>query len=398
MANDLTKIMPKILTRGLSVLRERAGMPRNVNASFSAQAATKGKTIDIPVPTSIDVISVTPSNTPPTPTDATPGEVQVKLDQWKQNKPFYLTDDELTQIDRNAHFVPMKVEEAMRALAQDVNKYLFAQYKEVYGVFGTAGTTPFATTVAGATQTRKLLNQQLCPSGERRAMVDFDCEANMLALAAFSDLEKTGDRDVKIEGEIGRKYGIDWFADDDVPLHTKGTLSDGSNPRCLVDNSGGYAIGVDTINVDSTTLTGTLVLGDILTFSGHTQTYTVVENTASAEYSAGAYTAATNAITSLKISPALKAAVADNEQCDLTGTHRVNLVFHRDAFAFAMRPLVSNTQGLSLGNQIMSVQDPQTGIVLRLEVSRQHKQVVWEFDILYGAKLVRPELAVRLIG
>lgn len=46
----------------------------------------------------------------------------------------------------------------------------------------------------------------------------------------------------------------------------------------------------------------------------------------------------------------------------------------------------------------MSMQDPQTGIVLRLEVSRQHKQIVWEFDILYGARLVRPELAVRILG
>jgi hypothetical protein len=46
----------------------------------------------------------------------------------------------------------------------------------------------------------------------------------------------------------------------------------------------------------------------------------------------------------------------------------------------------------------MSMTDPQTGITLRLEVSRQYKQVTWEFDILWGAKLVRPELATRIAG
>ena len=24
---------------------------------------------------------------------------------------------------------------------------------------------------------------------------------------------------MKIEGEIGRKYGVDWYSDDDVPTH-----------------------------------------------------------------------------------------------------------------------------------------------------------------------------------
>ena len=42
--------------------------------------------------------------------------------------------------------------------------------------------------------------------------------------------------------------------------------------------------------------------------------------------------------------------------------------------------------------------DPQTGITLRLEVSRQYKQVVWEFDLLWGSKLIRPELATRIAG
>ena len=60
-----------------------------------------------------------------------------------------------------------------------------------------------------------------------------------------------------------------------------------------------------------------------------------------------------------------------------------------------MRPLSSDTAD---GARIMSLTDPVTGLSLRLEVSRQHKQTAWEFDVLFGVQTVRPEFAVRLAG
>ena len=65
--------------------------------------------------------------------------------------------------------------------------------------------------------------------------------------------------------------------------------------------------------------------------------------------------------------------------------HVVNLAFHRDAFALAMRPLQGATQGDGYGNQMVSMTDPQTGLSMRLEVSRQHKQIVYSLDALWGS-------------
>lgn len=388
MANTLDDIMPKILARSLSVLRERCVMPRIVNGDYSAEAAEKGDTIDVPVPTAVGTRSVAPSNTPPASTDATPTKVQIALDNWKQNDPFALSDKDLVEIDANAHYLPMQVGEAIKALANLINTSIHSQYKGIYGFAGTAGTTPFATTIAAATEVRKILNQQLCPRTDRRLVLDFTAEANALALAQLSDAEKIGSSDVRIEGEIGRKLGMDWYADDAVQTHTAGTITTGLIAKAAT----AQAVGDKTIQCTTAASTGACALkeGDIITFAGHTQTYVLTADATQAS-------AATDV--TLNIYPGLKVALAGSEAVTVKASHTVNLAFHRDAFAYATRPLVAATNLVGdLGSKIVSMQDPDTGLVMRLEVSRQHKQVVWEFDVLWGAKLVRPELACRLAG
>lgn len=381
--NTLTDIMPKILARALLVLREKTMMPRLVNGDYSSEAAEKGDTIDVPISAAVAVIDVTPSNTPPAGTALTPTKVQITLDNWKQNEPFFLTDNEMVQIDRSEHFLPMQIQEAVSALAIAVNNDIFAEYKGVYGYVGTAGITPFGSGVGvlSATNAIATLNRQKCPKATRRAVVDFTCEAQMLALSEFRDVDKSGSNTVAVEGEIGRKYGIDWYSDDSVPTHTAGTAASATT------NTAGYAVGVKTITLASAG-TGTILVGDIITFAGHTQTYAVTSG--DADVSGGG---------TISFYPGLKVALAASAiAITLKASHVVNLVFHREAFAFATRPLVSETQDLGLGHQILSFQDPDTGLVLRLEVSRQHKRTAWEFDILWGAKLVRPELACRIAG
>lgn len=420
MANILDEIIPKIIARGLMVLRELAIMPRIVNGDYSSDAAAKGDTINVPIPSAVGIIEVAPSVTDVQGSDTVIDKVPIPLDHWFQNDPIYLTDKDMLEINRNESFLPMQIDEAIRAIANKVNLSIHSNYRGstrgIFGAIGTEGTTPFGATgdaagVKGATQTRKLLNQQLAPKSNRRGVLDFDAEASALELDSFSDADKIMSAGVRIEGEIGRKYGIDWMSDDQVVTHIAGTIIDGGgNKTAAINNGPGYAIGVNSINVDEgaeTTAAGTIVAGDIISFAGHSQTYCIIDNTSSPEHdgtttnaltdSVGFYTFAANAITGLTFFPALQASVADDEVMTVKDTHVVNIVMHRDAFGFATRPLASQT--LSTGDSdIMSIQDPQTGLVLRLEVKRQNKQVAWEFDILWGTRLVRPELAVRLLG
>jgi hypothetical protein len=375
-------------------------MPRLVNGDYGVEAKKKGATIDIPVPVAVGTTDVSPSENNLAPTALTPGLVQVSLDQWKQNNPIGLTDKELCEIDAKEHFLPMQMLEAIKALASDVNQHIIGNYKGatrgIYGVAGTDyGTDPFTSDqgVSGATGARKVLNQQLCPKTDRRGVVDFQAEANMLDLSQFSDAEKIMSAVVKMEGEIGRKYAIDWVADDDVPTHTAGTTSTLVGTLTATD----HAIGTTTITTVTSNNAGddgkTILPGDILVFSGDTQTYVVCGTSA---YTLTG-TSGSQTISSLVIYPGLKVATSSST-LTIKASHVVNMAFHRDAFAFATRPLLDVSAPLALGSQILTMQDPLTGLVLRLEVSRQHKQTVWEFDILWGSDLIRGELATRIIG
>jgi hypothetical protein len=389
MANDLSNIMPKILARGLKVLRQRCSMPRLVNSDYSNDAKEKGDTIDVPISVASSVEDVAPANVPPAGEDTTPTKIQIALDRWKQCKPFHLSDKDMANIDKNAHFLPGAIEEGVKALANYVNQDLLNCYLGVYGYVGTAGTTPFGSGVGvqSATNIRKVLSQQLTPADNRRAVIDHVADAAMLSLAEFSDVEKVGDPNIKLNGEIGRKYGIDWYADDHVPRHTAGTITTGLIAKAAT----AQAVGDTSIVCTTAASTGACALleGDIVEFAGDSQTYVLT---------AAATQASAATDVTLNISPGKLVALTGSEEVTVKASHRVNLAFHREAIAFATRPLVDNENLGDLGQKVLSFPDPISGLTLRLTVMRQWMRVAWVFDILWGRKLVRPEFAARLAG
>lgn len=378
MANVLTAVTPKLLAMGLLALREAAFMPQIVNRQYEAEAGKQGSTIDVSIPASITAVAVTPGPTPPASTDVTPTSVPITLDQWFDAS-FHLTDKELKEIDMG--ILPMEASEAIKALANNVNSYLLGLYKKFYGYVGTAGTTPFASNTVDVTNARKALFKQLAPRGDLRMVIDPDAEANALNLTPFQDTSwSNSDRTIK-EALIERKLGFNWFPHQLIPTHTKGTAT---SITTAVDTAAGSA----TIILKVASGTGTLVEGDIITIAGQSQTYVVT---------AGKTLDTTGVI--VPIAPNLVAAVDGDPTpvaITLKASHIANLAIHRDAIAFASRPFKNVEPGL--GSITETAVDPDSGLTLRLEITREHKQTKYAYDILYGAAVVRRELGCRVAG
>jgi hypothetical protein len=376
-ANSLTEVIPKLLAQGLMALRQNAVMPRLVNRSYDALAAEKGATINVPIPSAIAVQAVSPAATPPSTADISPTSAAIDLTKWYE-APFYMTDKDLLEAMEGT--IPMQASEAVKALANQIDSDILAEYKGVYGYSGSAGTTPFVTDLSDYTNARTVLNRQLAPINDRRVVLNPDAEGNALLLRAFQDASFGGGTGVIQQGDIGNKVGASWHMDQLVPTHTAGTAAGATT------NTAGYAAGIKTVTLASAG-TGTIVVGDIITFAGHTQTYTVTAG--DTDVSNGG---------TISFEPGLAVTLAASAiAITLKATHVANLLFHRDAFAYASRPL----RDVEFADNLVAMQsavDPISGVTLRLEVTREHKRWRWSYDTLYGTKLVRRELATRIAG
>lgn len=384
MSNTITNVTPQLLAMGLKALREQAIMPRLVNRSYDTMAAMRGAVINIPIPSAITARSITPSVTINSNVDSSPTVAYVTLDSFYE-APFQLSDTD--QLETMADFVPMEASEAVKALINTIDQDILANHTAFYGEGGgTAGTTPFATAITVALTARRKLNEQLAPMTDRVVVLDPAAEANALGLSNILQFDQRGDQGGIINGEIGRKLGMFWYMDQNISTYTAGTAA-----------SSGYTVNASaaaaatTFNVVNVTATGTVNVGDIFYLGGGSQGYVIT--------SAVAITASTTA--AFYFYPPLTAAVSAAVALTWAGAASAstqltpNLVFHRDAFAFASRPLM-DIQGL--GNAMQSVVDPISGVALRLEISRQYKQTTFSYDCLWGSGAVRRELGAKIYG
>jgi hypothetical protein len=295
--------------------------------------------------------------------------------------------------------IPMQASEAIKSITNKMDVDTITAFNGVYGFVGIPGQTPFSVPVAPNivpdtavyTAGRAVLNRQLAPMGDRRVVLDPDAEGAALNLRAFQDTSWAGTTQGIVMGQIGTKMGAEWYMDQNIGARATGTLTNGSIHAAKVN--GPVLAGASTMNINEVTLTGTVLPGDIFSVAGVAGTFVVTNATT--------LTAAANAIAGVTFAPPAPvggfittAVVTFKGPVGGAGYVR-NLIFHRDAVAFASRPLADLQLADSL---VMALGDPLTGVNLRLEVTREHKRTRFSYDVLYGVQLVRPELAAILAG
>ena len=381
MSNTLGNYDPIFYAQeALIALNKALGMAGRVHRGYDPNPQQKGSVINITRPSVFEATEVNTTSGGTTQA-VTPENVSITLDTWKEVK-FGLTDKELTFTKEKIitdHITP-----AAYALADAIDLSLVGLYKKIPWKEAISA-TPVVTDITGV---RKALFNNKVPMNDLHFMVDGSVEAGLLALSAFATADGAGQVgvDTQLRGSLGTRYGFEFFANQNTPAHTSGTMADTDGALNADADKG-----ATSIVIKSLTDTQTLKIGDIIKITGDAQQYVVTAN----------YTI--SSATTVAIYPALaKKNLADALVTVIlpsgTGaTKNQCLAFHRHAFALAMAPL--SDMGGRLGAQIATVADPVTNLSIRsrLWYEGNTSTVKVALDALWGVQVLNPNLAVRAV-
>lgn len=381
MSNTLGNYDPIFYAQeALIALNKALGMAGRVHRGYDPNPQQKGSVINITRPSVFEATNVNTS-TGGTTQELTPENVSITLDTWKEVK-FALTDKELTFTKEkiiNDHIAP-----AAYALADAIDLSLVGLYVKIPWKEAISS-TPVVTDITGV---RKTLFNNKVPMNDLHFMVDGDVEAGLLALSAFATADGAGQAgvDTQLRGSLGTRYGFEFFANQNTPAHTSGTMADTAGALNADADKGATSIVIKSLTDNQT-----LKIGDIIKITGDAQQYVVT-----ADY-------AISSATTVAIYPALaKKNLADALVTVIlpsgTGaTKNQCMAFHRHAFALAMAPL--SDMGGQLGARVATVSDPVTNLSIRSRMwyEGDTSKVKVGLDALWGVQVLNPNLAVRAV-
>lgn len=384
----LEDLYDRIIAVAVLTFRNHSIMPRLVDNDVASELAEYGDTVNINVVQPATTSPVVPAPVRPGGRRPNTRRVALGLDHWEDSA-FTLTDREITSMSKSADYIPKELQASAIAIANAVDAQILSNYTGVYGVAGQAGVTPFATSTLEAQEATRVLSSQHAPKGHERHMVlDEFAYANAIGVPTLQRVDASGASLTLREGIVGRALGFWWHEDTQVPRHTTGTAA-----GYLVDQNN-VEVGFTFINID--TGTGSFLEGDIFTVEGDDQTYVVTQSDETGGNDS-----------TLRFSPPAKVAWANNAPITFMGDdHVVNLAFSQHAFAFASRPATVMAVNQQIGADTSRVRTwvdmdemgNGSGIVMSLEVSREHYQTSYYLSCMWGSMLVDGALACRILG
>ena len=372
----------QLLAQGLMALRENIRLPQLVNRRVDL---TGTKTVEVPVPAPVPSYDVSASDAAQTVTNPEPSTVNVEITEHK-GAGFTLDDIDRAKIAAGS-MLETQASEAIKTLANDVNRHCLTEARKAVGtgvlskqaaVFqdGTAGD---GTGMEDLANTKIALNRMACPDdGRRFVLLDSKAEAKALVQGVIVNSDQRGSAVTVRTGRIGYVYGLNVFgANQYMPSFTNGAMV-----GVAVNKSGGYPKGhTGTITVDTTGngAANTPAAGQLVSFGG------------SAFDADNVYVVESSTATTLVLNRPLDAAIGNDDKVYTSATPRtMSLAAHPNFAAFASVRFEADSA------IARSVPDPLSGLVLRMEQIRRNKRTMYEFDIAWGFRTVRPQLALTL--
>lgn len=384
MANTITGLIPTMYNALDVVSREITGLIPAVTSDMTYERAAVGQTVRTPVAPASTASDITPAVTPPNDGDQTIGYTDMTITKARR-VPIRWNGEERLGLDNNGAQYNIifrdQMAQAMRTLTNEVEADLAALHVYASRAYGTAGTTPFASSLADTAQLRKILVDNGAPMTDLNLVMNTSAGANLRTLAQLSKVNEAGDSSLLRQGVLLDIHGMALRESAQIVTSTAGTGASATT------NAAGYAIGATTITLASAG-TGTIVAGDVIAFAGDTNKYVVEAGD----------TDVSNGGTIVLAAPGLRKALASSATAiTVVSAAARNMGFSRSAIALATRAPALPAEGDSAADRFM-LTDPNSGLSFEVSMYKQYRQVQYEVALAWGVKAVKPAHIGILLG
>lgn len=385
MANTLTGLIPTLYEALDIVSRELVGFIPAVSLDAKAEQAAKDQTIRVPiVPAVASSTAISPGLYAPDSGDQTISYVDMSI-STSTMVPVRWNGEEQKGLRTGGQYPSIAVQrfaQAMRTLVNEIETALALVAAENSSrAYGSAGTTPFGSSVADAAQMKVILDDNGAPQTDRALVVTSLAGANLRTLVGLNTVYAAGTDRTLRQGTLLPLMGFDIKESAGIASHTKGTAAN-------FDSDGGSAIGDTTLTMDGSN-SGTVLHGDIVTFAGDDNKYCVADETQTLSGAAGGNI--------LIGKPGLRKTLATTTEGTIGASYTPNIAFHRSAIQLLARVPAIPEEGDG-ATDVTTITDPISGLSFQVAMYKQYRQVHYEVGIAYGCKVIKREHVATLIG
>ncbi len=386
MANTLTSLIPDLYDAIDVVSREMVGFIPSVTLNATADRAALNETIRVPITPAAAAEDVSPGQLPPDDGDQIIGNNPIVITKSRM-VPFRWQGEEQKGVNNqapNGGYAAIRrnqVQQAIRTLVNEVDANIATLYATASRAEGTAGTTPFATSLNDTANLRKILADNGAPMADMQCVIDTTAGANLRSLTQLTKANEAGTTDMRAQGTLLELHGFTLRESAGVAEAVAAGSVTGA-----VTASG--AKGATTVTL--TTPTGgavNLLAGDVVTFAGDPNKYIV-----GAAATLGASVSGPITINAPGLRTTLSSAAIT-----VLGAATRNMAFARSALVLATRLPALPEEGDMADDRTVIV-DPRSGIAFEFAMYKQYRRVRYEVAIAYGWANIKPSHTAVMLG
>jgi hypothetical protein len=379
MSITLTNLVPDLYESLDVVSRELVGLIPSVTLDADVARAAVGQLVRSPVAEARSAFDITPAATSPANTARAPGNKSITITK-SRGVDVGWTGEQQKGANSGPGYRRMLQDEfaqAMRTLTNEIEADLASLASTTSRAFGTAGTTPFASTLTDTANVRKILADNGAPLTDMQLVIDTTAGAKMRTLTQLTKANEAADATMLRQGVLLDVHGMQIRESAKIVEVTKGTGTS------YTSDTAGYAVG-DTV-ITLITGSGTVLAGDPVTFAGDTNKYIVEVGVAAP----GAITLA---------APGLRVAIPGSATAMTIGADFVpNMAFSKSAIVLATRAPALPEEGDQADDAIM-ITDPRSGLSFEVRLYKQYRQIRYEMAMAWGSQNFKPEHTALLLG